>query len=154
MVQKIPLTQFTGNTVTIGTGTSRVVMGADSGNLKIQDSQSNTTIIEPGLGDTGFLGSSTVANNSSLALPPSGINDGALFWSTANSTLFMQSGGGWYKITTVNTDPTVTLSATTASIPADNLTLDFTYTVSEPEGTPVIITVANTKFATVTGVLS
>ena len=79
MVQKIPLTQFTGNTVTIGAGTSRVIMGADSGNLKIQDSQSNTTIIEPGFGDTGFLGSSTVANNSSLALPPTGINDGALF---------------------------------------------------------------------------
>ena len=149
MVQRIPLTQFTGNTVTIGTGTSRVVMGADSGNLKIQDSQSNTTIIEPGLGDTGFLGSSTVANNSSLALPPSGINDGALFWSTANSTLFMQSGGGWYKVTTVNTDPSITLSATTATISASHPTLDFTYTVSEPEGTPVIITVANTKFATV-----
>ena len=33
MVQKIPFTSATGNTMTIGTGTSRVVMGADSGCL-------------------------------------------------------------------------------------------------------------------------
>tara|TARA_B100000900_G_scaffold415969_1_gene448212 strand:- start:820 stop:2073 length:1254 start_codon:yes stop_codon:yes gene_type:complete len=148
MVQRVPYHQFSGNTVTIGAGTSRVVMGADSGNLKIQDSQSNTTIIEPGFGDTGFLGSRTVANNASLALPPSGINNGSLFWSTANNTLFMKSGGGWYKVTTVNTDPTVTLSATSATI-SSHLTLDFTYTVTEPEGTPVIVSVANSGFATV-----
>ena len=148
MVQKIPYHQFTGNTVTLGAGTSRVVMGADSGNLKIQDSQSNTTIIEPGLGDQGFQGTRTVANNASLALPPSGISNGSLFWSTANNTLFMQSSGGWYKVTTVNTDPTVTLSATTATI-SSHLTLDFTYTVTEPEGTPVTVSVANSGFATV-----
>ena len=148
MVQRVPYHQFTGNTVTLGTGNSRVVMGADSGNLKIQDSQSNTTIIEPGRGDQGFEATSIVANNASLALPPSGISNGSLFWSTANNTLFMQSEGGWYKVTTVNTDPTVTLSATTATI-SSHLTLDFTYTVSEPEGTPVTVSVANSGFATV-----
>ena len=148
MVQRVPYHQFTGNTVTIGTGNSRVIMGADSGNLKIQDSQSNTTIIEPGRGDQGFEATSIVANNASLALPPSGISNGSLFWSTANNTLFMQSEGGWYKVTTVNTDPTVTLSATTATI-SSHLTLDFTYTVTEPEGTPVTVSVANSGFATV-----
>ena len=148
MVQRVPYHQFTGNTVTLGAGTSRVIMGADSGNLKIQDSQSNTTIIEPGLGDQGFEATSTVANNASLALPPSGISNGSLFWSTANNSLFMQSEGGWYKVTTVNTDPTVTLSATTATI-SSHLTLDFTYTVTEPEGTPVTVSVANSGFATV-----
>ena len=148
MVQRVPYHQFTGNTVTLGAGTSRVIMGADSGNLKIQDSQSNTTIIEPGLGDQGFEATNIVANNASLALPPSGISNGSLFWSTANNTLFMQSGGGWYKVTTVNTDPTVTLSATTATI-SSHLTLDFTYTVTEPEGTPVTVSVANSGFATV-----
>ena len=55
MVQKVPFTSATGNTMTIGTGTSRVVMGADSGNQKIQDSQSNTSIIEPGL-PSGIVG--------------------------------------------------------------------------------------------------
>lgn len=148
MVQRVPYHQFSGNTVTLGSSTSRVVMGADSGNLKIQDSQSNTTIIEPGFGDTGFVATRIVANNASLALPPSGISNGSLFWSTANNTLFMQSGGGWYKVTTVNTDPTITLSATSATI-SSHLTLDFTYTVSEPEGTPVIVSVANSGFATV-----
>ena len=53
MVQKVPFTQLSGNTMTIGTGTSRVIMGADSGNLKIQDSQSNTSVIEAGAGIVG-----------------------------------------------------------------------------------------------------
>ena len=56
MVQKVPFTQLSGNTMTIGTGTSRVIMGADSGNLKIQDSQSNTSVIEAGLGVQGAGG--------------------------------------------------------------------------------------------------
>ena len=55
MVQRVNYHQFSGNTVTLGAGGSRVVMGADSGNLKIQDSQSNTSIIEPGLKD-GIIG--------------------------------------------------------------------------------------------------
>ena len=45
-------------------------MGADSGNLKIQDSQSNTSIIEPGLKD-GIIGAglnATVYANTSVAL--------------------------------------------------------------------------------------
>lgn len=142
MVQRVPYHQFTGNTVTIGTGTSRVILGADSGNLKIQDSQSNTTIIEPGLGDQGFEATSTVANNASLALPPSGISNGSLFWSTANNSLFMQSGGGWYKVTTVNTDPSISLDKTSVTI-SNHLNLDITYTVTEPEGTPTTVTITD-----------
>ena len=86
MVQKVPFTSATGNTMTIGTGTSRVVMGADSGNLKIQDSQSNTSVIEAGLGIQGFGSASIISNASNLALPPSGINDGSLYFSTNNNT--------------------------------------------------------------------
>ncbi len=142
MVQKVPYHQFTGNTVTIGTGTSRVILGADSGNLKIQDSQSNTTIIEPGLGDQGFEGTSIVDNNASLALPPSGIDNGSLFWSTAENTLFMKSGGGWYKVTTVNTDPSISLDKTSVTI-SSHLNLDITYTVTEPEGTPTTVTITD-----------
>ncbi len=142
MVQRVPYHQFTGNTVTIGTGTSRVILGADSGNLKIQDSQSNTTIIEPGLGDQGFEGTSIVDNNASLALPPSGIDNGSLFWSTAENTLFMKSGGGWYKVTTVNTDPSISLDKTSVTI-SSHLNLDITYTVTEPEGTPTTVTITD-----------
>ena len=36
----------------------------------------------------------------------------------------------------MNTSPTITLSSTTAEPESDNLTIDFTYTVTEPEGTP------------------
>jgi hypothetical protein len=142
MVQRVPYHQFTGNTVTIGAGTSRVVMGADSGNLKIQDSQSNTTIIEPGLGDQGFEATSIIANDSSLTLPPSGISNGSLFWSTATNTLFMQSGGGWYKVTTVNTNPSISIDKTSATIEG-HLNLDITYTVTEPEGTPTTVAITD-----------
>ena len=43
MVQKL---SYTANSITLGTGTSKVVLGADSGNLIVKDSQANTSIIE------------------------------------------------------------------------------------------------------------
>ena len=82
MVQRVPYHQFTGNTVTIGTGTSRVVMGADSGNLKIQDSQSNTTIIEPGFGLQGSDKTDIVDNKANLTFPPTDIADSQLIFAT------------------------------------------------------------------------
>ena len=45
MVQKL---SYTANSITLGTGTSKVVLGADSGNLIVKDSDANTSIIEPG----------------------------------------------------------------------------------------------------------
>ena len=149
MVQRVNYHQFSGNTVTLGAGGSRVVMGADSGNLKIQDSQSNTSVIEAGLGIQGSGGATIISNASNLALPPSGIDDGSLYFSTNNNTLYAKIGNGWYKVTTVNTSPSISLSATTANIDASNLTLDFTYTVTEPEGTPVTVSLANSGIATV-----
>ena len=150
MVQKIPYHQFTGNTVTIGSSTSRVVLGADSGNLKIQDSQSNTSIIEPGLKD-GIIGAglnATVYANTSVIPLASTKPVGHLAWATANNSVFVRGETGWYKIATTNESPTVTLSATTATIEADSLTLDFTYTTND-DAKITNVTVANTKFATV-----
>ena len=100
MVQKVPFSQASGNTVTIGTGNSRVVMGADSGNLKIQDSDSNTSIVEAGSKD-GFGGNGVtiVANNASL--PLAGLIAGQMAWSTANNTMFVSNGSGWYRVTAV-----------------------------------------------------
>ena len=74
MVQRVNYHQFSGNTVTLGASGSRVVMGADSGNLKIQDSQSNTSVIEAGLGIQGSGGAAIISNSSNLALPPSGLS--------------------------------------------------------------------------------
>tara|TARA_E500000331_G_scaffold255153_1_gene245699 strand:- start:1650 stop:2897 length:1248 start_codon:yes stop_codon:yes gene_type:complete len=142
MVQRVNYHQFSGNTFTLGTGNSRVVMGADSGNLKIQDSQSNTSIIEAGLGLQGITASSVISNASNLALPPSSITNGSLYFATNNNTLYMKAGGGWYKVTTVNTSPSISLDVTSATI-SDHLNLDITYTVTEPEGTPTTVAITD-----------
>ena len=142
MVQRVPYHQFTGNTVTIGTGTSRVVMGADSGNLKIQDSQSNTTIIEPGFGLQGSDKTDIVDNKANLTFPPTDIADSQLIFATASSELFMKSGGGYYRVAMVNTDPSISLDKTNVTI-TDHLNLDITYTVTEPEGTPTTVTITD-----------
>ena len=142
MVQRVNYHQFSGNTVTLGAGGSRVVMGADSGNLKIQDSQSNTSVIEAGFGIQGATGTTIISNSSNLALPPSGIDDGSLYFSTNNSTLYAKIGNGWYKVTTVNTSPSISLDVTSATI-SDHLNLDITYTVTEPEGTPTTVAITD-----------
>lgn len=146
MVQKVPFTQLSGNTMTIGAGTSRVIMGADSGNLKIQDGDSNTSIIEAGLGVQGAGGTIVVANNAQLPTSGADLAAGKIAWSTANSSLFISNGYGWYRITIVNQTPTVTISPSSFQAGADNLTADFTYVVSDDVGTPTV-TVANSGIA-------
>ena len=145
MVQKVPFTQTSGNTMTIGTGSSRVIMGADSGNLKIQDSDSNTSIIEAGKGIQNPSIVTIVANNASL--PTSGLSAGDLAWSTANSHFFVSNGTGWYKMTIVNEAPTITLSTDAITLGSSGNTADITYTVVEPEGTSTTVTVSNSGIA-------
>ena len=147
MVQKVPFTSATGNTMTIGTGTSRVIMGADSGNLKIQDSQSNTSIIEAGSGIVGASAVSVVANPAALPFSPIS-SAGSMAFASSTNSLYISNGSGWYKVSLVNTAPSVSLSSATATPTLENLTLDFTYTVTEPEGTPTTVTLANSGIAT------
>lgn len=144
MVQKL---SYTANSITLGTGTSKVVLGADSGNLIVKDSQANTSILEPGLGIQGAGAVTTYANSSVLPFSPIS-PAGSLAYATATGTLYMSNGSGWYKISLINTAPSITLSSTAANPTLDGLTLDFTYTVNEPEGTPVTITLANSGIAT------
>ena len=144
MVQKL---SYTANSITLGTGTSRVILGADSGKLIVKDSDANTSIVEPGAGVLGQSGVVTYANSSVLPFSPIS-PAGSLAYTTATGTLYMSNGSGWYKISMVNTTPSITLSSTTASPTATNLTLDFTYTVTEPEGTPTTVTFANSGIAT------
>ena len=145
MVQKL---SYTANSITLGTGTSKVVLGADSGNLIVKDSDANTSIIEPGTGVQGASAVATYANPAALPFSPIS-SAGSLAYTTSTGALYMSNGSGWYKITLVNTAPSITLSSTTASPTATNLTLDFTYTVTEPEGTPTTVTLANSGIATV-----
>ena len=144
MVTKL---SYTANSITLGTGTSKVVLGADSGNLIVKDSDANTSIIEPGTGVQGASAVKTYANPAALPFSPIS-SAGTLAYTTSTGALYMSNGSGWYKVTLVNTAPSISLSSTTAIPTATNLTLDFTYTVTEPEGTPVTVTLANSGIAT------
>ena len=145
MVQKL---SFTANSVVLGTGNSRVILGADSGKLIVKDRHANTSTVQPGTGVIGATSVTTYANNSVLPMSPVSAA-GALAYSSGNNTLFLSNGSGWYKITTVNQAPSITLSSTTATPTQSVLTLDFTYTTTEPEGTPVTVSLANSGIATV-----
>ena len=134
------------NGVVVGLGSGKVELGADSGDLVIKSGGSTTTV-RPGLGVTSQQPVTIVANKAALPLPPTDITNGALYFTTATSEMFMKSGGGWYKITTVNTSPSITLNKTTATIDGSNLTLDVSYTTVEPESTPVTVSVANSGIA-------
>ena len=134
------------NGVVVGLGSGKVELAADSGDLLIKSGGSTSTI-RPGLGVTNQLAFTTVANKAALPLPPTGIDNGSLYYTTASSEMFMKSGGGWYRITTVNTSPSITLGKTTATITSSALTLDVSYTTVEPESTPVTVSVANSGIA-------
>ena len=144
MVTKL---SYTANSITLGTGNSRVILGADSGNLIVKDKDANTSTVAPGSGIVGGGAVTTYANSSVLPFSPIS-PAGTLAYATLTSSLYMSNGSGWYKVTLVNTAPSVTLSSTTANPTATNLTLDFTYTVTEPEGTPTTVTIANSGIAT------
>ena len=90
MVQKL---SYTANSITLGTGTSRVILGADSGNLIVKDSDANTSIVEPGIGVQGQSGVSTYANSSVLPFSPIS-PAGSLAYTTATGTLYMSNGSG------------------------------------------------------------
>ena len=117
------------------------------GNLIVKDSDANTSILEPGLGVQGGSAVTTYANPGALPFSPIS-SAGSLAYTTSTGALYMSNGSGWYKITMINTAPSITLSSTTASPTKTALTLDFTYTVTEPEGTPTSITLANSGIAT------
>ena len=133
------------NGVVVGLSSGKVELAADSGDLKVKSGGSTTTI-RPGLGVVGHQSVTIVANKTALPLPPTGINNGAMYFVSATNELFMQSGGGWYRISVVNTSPSITLNKTSANI-SNNLTLDVSYTTVEPEGTPVTVALANSGIA-------
>jgi len=144
MVQKL---SYTANSITLGTGNSRVILGADSGNLIVKDRHANTSTLTPGSGVLGMSGVTTYANSSVLPFSPIS-SAGSLAYATLTSTLYLSNGSGWYKISTINTSPSISLSSTTATPTPSSLTLDFTYTVTEPEGTPTTVSIANSGIAT------
>lgn len=149
MVQSIT---FAANSFTLGTGTSRVILGANSGGLTIKDPSSNTLALVPGVpvGSGGGSGGATVYSTAA-DLPLSGLTAGefALVGNNSVNTnaLYVTNGGGWYKISIVNLTPSVSLSETTVTFSTANANTDIAVTINEPEGTPVTVTVSNTGIA-------
>ena len=135
MTQKIHFNNLTGNSITIG---NTVIDG--------------TGITTDGENVAGTIKAEIYANNASL--PLSGLTAGQYAYTTANTTLFYTDGNGWYRVTTINETPSVTLSVDSVTLGLDGNTADFTYTVTDPEGFPVTIAVsksgiANTSLANV-----
>jgi len=75
---------------------------------------------------------------------PSDADAGSHGFVTANDFLYVKATNGWYKITSVNLSPSVTASIDTHAFTLENESIDITYTVTEPEDTPVTITISNT----------
>jgi len=75
---------------------------------------------------------------------PSDADNGSHGYVTATSFLYVKATSGWYKITSVNLTPAVTISSNNVTMSGAAETFDVTYTVAEPEDTPVTITVSNT----------
>lgn len=68
---------------------------------------------------------------------------GTFAYSNTNTTLYYTNGTGWFKVSTVNETPSVTLSVTNVTLGAKANTALITFTVSEPEGAPWYATVSN-----------
>ena len=89
-------------------------------------------------------GTEAVANASSLSL--SDLEAGAMAFDQENNRLYITNGTGWYSIALVNEAPSITFVSNaefTMGVAGAN-TVDLTYTVVEPEGTPTTVTVTNT----------
>ena len=72
---------------------------------------------------------------------------GTFAYSNTNTTLYYTNGTGWFKVSTVNESPTVTLDVTSVGLGASGNTALITFTVTEPEGAPWYATVSNTGIA-------
>ena len=125
MVQKLGMQNLTGESLTVGntviTGTGVTVSG------------------EPLSGGTG--GAQVYANSS--VFPLTDLTAGSFAFANNNNTLFMSNGSGWYKIALINQTPTITASLSSVSLGNDANTVFVGYTVAEPEGTPVTVSVSN-----------
>jgi len=92
-------------------------------------------------------GTEAIANASLLSL--SDLEAGAMSFDQENNRLYITNGTGWYSIALVNEAPSITFASNaefTMGLAGAN-TVDLTYTVVEPEGTPTVVTISNTGLA-------
>lgn len=92
-----------------------------------------------------------IANTSGLEL---GANAGIFAFSESNKNLYYSDGSGWYVITLINTDPSITLTTANVELGVIGNTAYVNYSVTEPEGTPTVVTLSNTAISAGQGSLT
>jgi len=126
-------------TVVPSTNTSVTATAISGNNLVFTQADGSTANVDLSALSGGQV--TTYANESDL---PSDADNGSHGYVTATTFLYVKATTGWYKITSVNLTPAVTVGSSTISLTEEAQTIDVTYTVAEPEDTPVTITVSNT----------
>lgn len=108
--------------------------------------EANSVALSTGSGTGGSSGSDSVVTvvDGTADLP--GFDQmvaGTFAYSNTNTTLYYTNGTGWFKVSTVNETPSITLSVTNVTLGAKANTALITFTVAEPEGAPWYATVSN-----------
>ena len=125
MVQKLSMANLKGDSLTVG---NTVITGTG---VTVND--------EPLSGGSG--GAEVYANSSQF--PLTDLTPGSFAFANNNNTLYLTNGAGWYKIALINQSPTITASIETATLGNAGNTVIFTYSTTEPEGTPVSVALSN-----------
>lgn len=87
-------------------------------------------------------GSTTAYANSDI-LPLTGLTAGDMAFDQLNNRLYITNGSGWYKVSIINTSPSITANLEAASLGLAGNTVLVGYTVTDPEGSPVTVSVSN-----------
>ena len=116
--------------VKLGTGSNQVILKRSStdGKLQIQTTDGSSTTNSEVSSDSSSGSGTTVYATISAMTSVSSPSTGSQAFVTANSGLYIYNGGGWYKIATVNTTPTISSPSNNADI---NLATDGTATAIE-----------------------
>lgn len=113
---------------------------------KAIEEASETGSVALGSGDSGGGGGATaVANASGLSL--TNLTAGDFSFDQENNRLYITNGSGWYSIALINQSPTLTANVSSVSLGGSGNTVLIGYTVVEPDGTPVNVTVSNSGIA-------
>ena len=136
-------------------GSDPIIIGDDSNKILISKGSDNTVKFQT------QAGSSTPANSSAGAVKVyASISDmtsttpasGDMGLVTANSSLYVFNGGGWYKLAVINTSPTISSPSTGANL---TLATDGTATSIELVGADVDEgTTLQNSYAVTTGSIS
>lgn len=122
--------------------TSTAISGSNLVFTKADGSTSNVSLTAMASGQVRVFATESALPTTTSELTAANIQPGEHALVTQTDDLYIYAGG-WRKIDSVNLTPSVTASISSKSFtPAE--TIDITYTINEPEGTPVTVTTSNT----------